>query len=219
MCFVFLFFNFFKTQKISLISRFPARSVGRALDFKSSGRGFKSLIGNAFSDAIFTSQSSSFSFFLVPAYLTINEVEPGDHLAISLYNEGVFSFTTDLVQGSVNVFEKIILYSQDRLAENASFGLGYGYRVSPIKQNLFVYPNPIRGNLLSYVYFGDGESTTLSVKLLDLNGSQILSTQSHIGIHNNYSGDLALSLSSGVYILQSVLNSGVSESRLISIIK
>jgi hypothetical protein len=161
----------------------------------------------------------SFSIFLVPAYLTINEVQPGDHLAISLYNEGIFSLGTDLAQDGINVFEKIILYSQDRLAENISFSLGYGYRASPVKQNLFVYPNPIRGNIVSYVYFGDRERTGLSVKLLDLNGSQILSTQSHIGIHDNYSGDLVLNLSSGVYILQTVLNSGVSESRVISIIK
>ena len=161
----------------------------------------------------------SFSLFFVPEYLTVNEVDPGDYLNILLYNEDIFSPNADLDQNGANRFEKIILYSQDAPSENPSFNLGYEYRVSPIKQNLFVYPNPVRGGILSYIYFGDEQSTGLVVRVLDLNGREIISTQSNIGDHDNYSGDLVLNLSSGIYILQSVLNLSVSESRVISIIK
>ena len=43
--------------------------------------------------------------------------------------------------------------------------------------------------------------------------------QSTVDTHGNYKGNLSLDLSSGIYILQSVLDSGISESKLITIIK
>ena len=119
----------------------------------------------------------------------------------------------------MNTFERIILYSKDVAIENVFFEFVYDYRGSPNNNNLFVYPNPITENILSYIYFGDANSNTISIKLFDLNGRQVLSIQNSADPYNNYSGDLMVSLSSGIYILQSVLNSGKSESRVISLIK
>ena len=80
-------------------------------------------------------------------------------------------------------------------------------------------PNPITENIFSYTYFGDKNSTVISIRIFDLKGKKILSMQSTVDSHGNYKGNLSLDLSSGIYILQSVLDSGISESKLITIIK
>ena len=161
----------------------------------------------------------SFLLFAVPEYLSIKTIDPGERLNILLYNEGIFLHNNDFVQEDVNTFERVILYSKDAAIENAFFEFVYDYRGSPNNNNLFVYPNPITENILSYIYFGDANSNTVSIKLFDLTGRQVFSTQNSADPYNNYSGDLMVSLSSGIYILQSMLNSGKSESRVISIIR
>ena len=136
-----------------------------------------------------------------------------------MYNEGIFLPSNDFEQEDMNTFERIILYSKDVPIENVFFEFSYDYTGSPNINNLFVYPNPITENILSYIYFGDVNSNTISIELFDLSGRQVLSVQNSADPYSNYSGDLRVSLSSGIYILQSVLNTGESESRIISIIK
>ncbi len=175
--------------------------------------------GNGLVEIEETLPEYSFSLFSVPEHISIRAIESGDYLNILLYNEGTFLSSDDFVEEDVNTFERIILYSKDVSVENISFDFVYDYITSPNKKNLFVYPNPITENILSYIYFGDANSSVISIKLFDLNGRQIFSIQNSADSYSNYSGDLILSLSSGIYIFQSMLNTGESESRLISIIK
>lgn len=161
----------------------------------------------------------SFTLFSVPEYISIKAIESADYLNIILYNEGTFLDSYDFIEEDVNAFEGIILYSKNVPVDNIFFDLLYDYIASPNKNNLFVYPNPITENILSYIYFGDANNSVISINLFDLSGRQILSIQNSADSYNNYSGDLILSLSSGIYIIQSVLGNGISEYRHISIIK
>ena len=161
----------------------------------------------------------SFSLFSVSDFLSFQSVESSENLYISLFNDGNFIQDEDLAQGGINRLEKIVLYSMDDYIADGSFELSYDYISSPNKKNLFVYPNPVTDNVLSYIYFGGDVTDAMSITLYDLKGRLIFSKRGTMNAYGNYDDDLVLALSSGIYILQSELDSGISESRLITIIK
>jgi hypothetical protein len=160
----------------------------------------------------------SFTLIEIPDYLSIKSIDFNKWLNVLIYNVDGFSLSYDLTEQDP-VINKIILYSNDIEIENISFDIIYDYRFSPNKENLFVYPNPITENTLSYKYFGDGNTSTLLIKLFNLRGKQIFSIEASLDNDSNSEGDLALNLSSGTYIIQSIKNSEETDSKIINIIK
>ena len=146
-------------------------------------------------------------------------IDVDDNLNVFLYKDGTFSLNVVAAQEYDNMFEKIIFYTNNTPIEHPLFNLSYQYISSPNKNNLFVYPNPIIENILSYSYFGDHSGTAITIKLIDLKGRIIFSKENQLDSYGNYNDNLSLEVSSGIYILQSVLDSGTSESKLITIIK
>jgi len=199
------------------------RLVNTSIDTEVYGKDIENQISMGAGNALVRTEDIlpeySFALFSVPEYISIKAIESADYLNILLYNEGTFLDSYDFIEEDVNTFEGIILYSKNVPVDNIFFNLLYDYIASPNKNNLFVYPNPITENILSYIYFGDANNSVISINLFDLSGRQILNIQNSADSYNNYSGDLILSLSSGIYTIQSVLSNGISEYRHISIIK
>ena len=161
----------------------------------------------------------SFMLFSVPEYLTITNAESNSELSILLYSDNAFFDSEDIVHNGINNIETIIAYTRNFEIENLMVDISYNYISSPKKDNLFIYPNPITEGVFSYVYFGDGENGGMALELFDLNGRNVLIAESIGDNYGNHSGEMDVKLSSGIYILKSRLDSGVTESRFISIIK
>mgnify|MGYP006089680671 CR=1 FL=1 len=161
----------------------------------------------------------SFALFSVPEYLSTISVNSNLELNISLFTGDTLFNSEHIIDNGTNEIEKIIAYAKDDEINGGILDISYRYIISPDKNNLFVYPNPITGNTLSYIYFGDQSSTAMSIKLFNLKGEIVLVNEANIDPYGNYDGNLPVDLSSGIYIFQSLLDSGVSESRLITIIK
>ena len=160
----------------------------------------------------------AFSLINMPDFLHVNSIELNSLLNISLYNNEGFSYDDNFLEEHSTI-KKVILYSKDIGSDNVSFNLLYDYRYSPNNENLFIYPNPITDNVLSYKYFGNPGSSILSLKLFDLSGKQVLSIEPSPDSNNNYRGNLSVKLASGTYIVQSMINSQQSDHRIISVIK
>ena len=161
----------------------------------------------------------SFTLFSVPDYLSIANVEANPEFTLSLYFENVFFDIEDIVHNGINNVEKIIAYTGDFEIDDLKVDIDYSYISSPKKNNLFMYPNPITEGVFSYVYFGDGAYRGMALELFDLNGRNVLIAESIADNYGNHSGQININLSSGIYILKSRLNSGITESRFISVIK
>ena len=161
----------------------------------------------------------SFTLFSAPEYLSTISVDSNSELNISLFSGDTLFNSENIIDNGMNNVDKIIVYSKDYESDDIMFDISYRYILSPDQKNLFVYPNPITGNILSYTYFGDQNSHTIFIKLFNLNGRIVLTKEIIADTYGNYNGNLSFNLSSGIYIFQSLLDSGVSESRLITIIK
>jgi len=161
----------------------------------------------------------SFTLFSVPDYLSIANVEANPGFTISLYSENAFFDSEDILHNGIKNVAKIIALTGDFEIENLMIDIGYNYISSPKKNNLFIYPNPITEGVFSYIYFGDEANEELRLELFDLNGRNVLIAESIADNYGNHSGEMDVKLSSGIYILKSRLDSGVTESRFISVIK
>ena len=161
----------------------------------------------------------SFSLFSVPDYLSIANVQTNPELTISLYFENTFFHSEDIVANGINNVEKIIAYTRDFEIDDLKVDIDYSYISSPKKNNLFMYPNPITEDVFSYVYFGDEANEGLILELFDLNGRSVFIAESIGDNYGYHSGEIDIKLSSGIYILKSRLDSGITESRFISVIK
>ncbi len=161
----------------------------------------------------------SFALYSVPDYLSTLSVNSNSELKIFLSSENEFFESENIIDSGVSNVEKIIVYTQDVEIDNPMYDIFYKHISSPAKNDLFIFPNPISENVLSYRYFSDMGNGELSLNLLDLRGRMILSAQSFADDLGNHSGIISLNISSGIYILNSLSASGASESRLISVIK
>jgi len=161
----------------------------------------------------------SFALFSVPDYLSTVSVNTNLELNISLLYENVFFASEDIVHSGGNNVEKIIVYTKNVKIDNIIFDISYRHLSSPSNNNLFIFPNPITGSILSYIYFGDESVNGIILELFDLNGRNVLSTHLLVDNLGNYSGNMKLNISSGTYLLKSTPDSGSSETIIITLIK